>query len=222
MANRMRSALLRALPLLAALLVASSNPAMAQQHEPTGLQRLFDFLGLIEIPDDPIDYRERAPLVVPPSPSLVPPRSPDDMRAVNPDWPVDHDNRRMSPAQAEAQKRHEDDFYSGKVLGPARLSEGTRRGSGRNNEYAGQSSDEQNRDMNALGPNRLGFKGWGKGQEAPVLFRGEPERRALTDPPVGLRTPSPDAPYGVVSTKTKAAKTVLDRSASPDDPALRK
>jgi hypothetical protein len=209
------------LPLVILLILALPAPAFAQQTEPTGMQRLFDFLGLIDIPDDPIDYRERPPLVVPPSQALVPPRSPDEMRTVNPDWPVDHDNRRMSPAEVEAAKRTEEEFYGGQVLGPARLNEGTKR-SARNNEPAGQSSDEQNRDMNALGPNRLGFKGWGKGQEQRVLFRGEPERRALTDPPVGLRTPSADAPYGVVSSKTKAAKTVYDRSASPDDPALRK
>jgi hypothetical protein len=222
MPNRKASMFARALlQLVIFLLLVLPGPAFAQQTEPTGMQRLFDFLGLIEIPDDPIDYRERAPLVVPPSQALVPPRSPDEMRTLNPDWPVDHDNRRLSPAQLEAVKRTEEEFYGGKVLGPARLNEGTKSGS-RNNEYAGQSSDEQNRDMNALGPNRLGFQGWGKGPEQRVLFRGEPQRRALTDPPVGLRTPSADAPYGVVSSKSKAAKTVLDRSASPDDPALRK
>lgn len=221
MPNRNVSVFSRALPPLAALLLlALPNHALAQS-EPTGMQRFFDAIGLIELPKDSIDYRERAPLVVPPSPALIPPRSADDMRTLNPDWPVDHDNRRASPQQIEAMKRTEKEFYEGNPLGPARLNEGTKRGA-RNNEYAGQSSDEQDRDMNSLGPARLGFRGWGSKQEERVIFRGEPERRALTDPPVGLRTPSADAPYGVVSTKSKSTKTVLDRSASPDDPALRK
>ena len=39
------------------------------------MQKFLDGIGLIEIPKDPITYRERAPLVVPPSSALVAPRS---------------------------------------------------------------------------------------------------------------------------------------------------
>jgi hypothetical protein len=71
----------------------------------------------------------------------------------------------------------------------------------------------------ALSPTQLGFKGWGSlnKTEERVVFTGEPERRALTDPPPGLRTPSQDAPYGVVADRPKAAKasTLYDRVEPP-------
>jgi hypothetical protein len=45
-----------------------------------------------------------------------------------------------------------------------------------------------------------------------VLGRG-----VLTEPPTGYRTPSPNAPYGVVEEKSKYSKTsVFDRLDNPE------
>lgn len=213
---------------LAALLVFVAAPARAQ--EPTGMQKLFGALGLIQLPpEEDIDYRERAPLVVPPSQALIQPRNPEDIRNGNPDWPIDHDTRKKK-RDAAAEKETDDEFYgsngslAGNPVGPTKLNRGRisreefakRDAIARKpeNQTAGQQySDGKER----LGPDGLGFKGWGKKSEPVVVFTEEPARRLLTDPPSGLRTPSPNAPYGVV-TRAAPAKSVLDRSASPDDP----
>jgi hypothetical protein len=213
---------------LAALLALATVPAVAQ--EPTGMQKLFGALGLIQLPpEEDIDYRERAPLVVPPSQALIVPRNPEDVRADNPDWPIDHDRQRKK-RDAAAEKVTDDEFYGanggygGNPIGPSKLNRGkiSREEFARRdaiarrpeNQTAGQQySDGKER----LGPDGLGFKGWGNKKEETVVFTEEPARRLLTDPPAGLRTPSPLAPYGVV-TRGAPAKSVLDRSASPDDP----
>ena len=55
----------------------------------------------------------------------------------------------------------------------------------------------------ALSPSQLGSKSniWSKmfGKDEPEAgrFTGEPPRTALTEPPPGYQTPSPDQPYGV-------------------------
>jgi hypothetical protein len=73
----------------------------------------------------------------------------------------------------------------------------------------------------ALSPTQLGFKGWNvKTEDKRVVFTGEPERRLLTDPPPGLRTPSRDAPYGVVTKERAGPKAVslYDRVTGSADP----
>jgi hypothetical protein len=215
---------------LAALLVCVTGPALAQ--EPSALQKILGAFGVLQLPpEEDIDYRERAPLVVPPSQALIAPRNPEDIRSGNPDWPVDHDTRRKK-RDAAAEKETDDEFYGGEgrvagnPLGPAKLGRGrisreeferrdaiARRPE---NRTAGQEySDGKER----LGPDGLGFKGWGNKKEQTVIFTEEPARRLLTDPPSGLRTPSANAPYGIV-TKSAPAKALYDRSASPDDPAV--
>ena len=227
MANRSVSTnTARWLPLAAALVVASALPAAAQ--EPTGMQKLFGALGLIQLPpEEEINYRERAPLVVPPSPALIQPRSADDIARNNPDWPVDHD-RRSKKVDAEAQKQADEEFYSTMPLGPDKLSRNrmskqdwARRDSAARKSDADTAGQQLSEGRERLGPDGLGFKGWGSKQEEKVVFAGEPQRQLLTEPPPGLRTPSPNAPYGIVS-KSGPKKTITDRSASPDDPALNK
>jgi hypothetical protein len=215
---------------LVALLVVAAAPASAQ--EPTTLQKIFGALGVIQLPpEEEIDYRERAPLVVPPSQALIQPRNPEDIRSGNPDWPVDHDTRKKK-RDAAAEKETDDEFYGGEgrvagnPLGPAKLSRGriSREEFARRDEIArrpeNQTAGQQySEGKERLGPDGLGFKGWGAKKEPTVVFTEEPSRRLLTDPPPGLRTPSPNAPYGVV-TKSGPAKAIYDRSASPDDPAV--
>jgi hypothetical protein len=71
-----------------------------------------------------------------------------------------------------------------------------------------RSSDNSEARADVLMPSQLGHEGFSlgswfdrNGQE--VKFEKEPERSALTDPPVGLRTPSPRYSYG---TKGKLEK----------------
>jgi len=202
------------LPLAAAILLLSALPAAAQ--EPTGIQKFFGALGLLSLPEESINYRERAPLVVPPSPALIQPRGADDIARNNPDWPVDHD-RRSRKADEEAEKKSDEEFYSGRALTPAEIN----RGRISRQEAARRPQPETAGSEYAAGrerhsPDQLGFKGWGKKKEETVVFTGEPDRVLLTDPPPGLRTPSSNAPYGIVTTKVKPKKlTIDDRGTDP-------
>lgn len=205
----------RLLPLAAALLLASAVPAAAQ--EPTPMQRFLGTLGLLEIPDDPIDYRERAPLVVPPSSALIPPRSPDDIAKFNPDWPLDHDSQKRRAVDEEYQKQVDEQFYSGRPLTPAEINRGRiSRAEAARREGARQPASttiDPEIGVGRLSPTQLGFKGWGAKKNEAVVFTGEPERRSLTEPPPGLRTPSPNAPYGVVTSDRGPVKppSIFDR-----------
>jgi hypothetical protein len=225
MPNRIDAAFAaRLMPLTVALFLAGALPAAAQS-EPTAFQRFLGGLGLLEIPgNDRPDYRERAPLVVPPSNALIQPRSSDDIAKYNPEWPRDHDAQQRKAADSEAERKADEDFYSGRALSPAELSRGRISRDEAARRAANSSVPEPAISaQKPLSPSQLGFKGWGSKQEERVVFTGEPERRSLTDPPPGLRTPSQDAPYGVVSNKSTAPKTstLYDRVTSPNDPVNR-
>jgi hypothetical protein len=226
MANRLESLSVRALPFALAVLLAGAVPAAAQEqkYEPTALQRFLGNIGLLEIPGDPIPYRERAPLVVPPSNDLVPPRSAGDVAKINPDWPIDPDSERRREEAAESEKKVDEQFYSGRTLGANELRakhRARRQAAGPQPMTAGE---EQALYQERYSPAKLGFKGWNRPNEEPMVFTAEPERRFLTEPPPGYRTPSPNAPYGVVSKGKYVSKapTLYDRTSDPEDPSQRK
>jgi hypothetical protein len=147
---------------------------------------------------DSIDYRERAPLVVPPSMNLVPP---EQGKIDNPAWPKDADIQEKKKKKAAAKHKNQDPEEAARRLSPAELDRGrlVRPGSRpdvpENPELEGQ---------RPLRPNELGYKGglFGslfKDNSKPetAVFTGEPARSALTDPPAGYMTPSPSQPYGL-------------------------
>jgi hypothetical protein len=232
MPNRDRFAFApRLLPLAVALLIAAALPAAAQ--EPTPLQKFLGKIGILEIPEESsIDYRERAPLVVPPSSALITPRSAEDVTKLNPDWPLDHNARQRTAAAIEFEKKVDEEFYSGRPLQPNELNrpgrltraEAARRDAAARRPEAQTAGDEAAAGKERYSPSQLGFKGWGSKKEETVVFSGEPERKFLTDPPPGLLTPSPNAPYGVVSKERGPTKLpdFFDRTSSADDQKARK
>jgi hypothetical protein len=229
MANRFDSALAASVLLLT---LATTVPALAQS-EPTGLQKFLGTLGILELPREEPEYRERAPLVVPPSSALVSPRSPGDISVNNPDWPTDHDSFKGRRAGEIAdEKRTDEEFYSGRPLRPDELNrpkklskeEQARRDANAKRPQAETAGDEYAAGRERYSPSKLGFKGWNSKKEETVVFTGEPERRTLTEPPPGLRTPSSDAPYGIVTATPGPPKplSLFDRTASPDDPNVKR
>ena len=69
-----------------------------------------------------------------------------------------------------------------------------------------------------LTPGQLGFQGFSLGKlfdrkPEEVPFKEEPTRGALTDPPVGLRTPSPKYSYGTKNKMDPDKNGPLDRGA---------
>lgn len=174
--------------------------------------------------DEGIEYRERAPLVVPPSRTLPPPQSEASV-ARDPAWPKDPDvaRRKAESAAEKAKLRHSGDYVTenARVLGPDEL-----KGSS-----AGRSGPEPNRptaeeSARPLGPDQLGggSKNWwnsisstfGVQRPESAPFKGEPPRTSMTSPPAGYQTPSPSQPYGVgVESVPHKPATIESRMEAP-------
>ena len=114
-----------------------------------------------------IDYRERSPLVVPPTRDLPPPET-GDPAAKTTNWPKD-------PAAAGARKRAATRAaVATPQPGTTELPEG--RSGGFKIDFS---------ELNL-----------GKKKAESVPFTSEPPRETLTQPPIGYQTPSPDYAYG--------------------------
>jgi hypothetical protein len=196
-ANVKRTAVLGA---LGAVLLLSAVPARAQaQEEDNGydIQILRKAMGAIGLRDDKpdINYRERSPLVIPPSTALPPPVS---SAVSNPNWPVDPEvkyARQQSAAKNRPGATGDMIYDDGRVLSPDELKRGRAK-----------------RDVTAT-PNQIGSQASPKELGAPTVFNffkkafardeevakftGEPERTSLVEPPTGYQTPAPTAAYGI-------------------------
>jgi hypothetical protein len=216
---------LKLLPLVALCAAAMALPAAAQDEGgPTELQKILGAAGLLDLPKEPIDYQERSPLVVPPSVTLPPPRNVDDISKLNPEWPTDPDWKRLHETNVQstiAPEARRGNFYTDgttvKVEDMSRVNPAKpdkKKGDGSSGGYD-TAGEENKAGADRYSPSQLGFRGWGK--KDPVSFNGEPDRAMLTEPPPGYRTPSPNAPYGVVEDKPKYGKTsVFDRLDDPN------
>lgn len=206
--------------LLAAFALTLAAPAPAAAQNLDGSTNIFEsamqILGLKEEDEKPeIDYRERAPLVVPPRvPDALPPPQKSAAEA-NPNWPKDYDlQRRAAAAQAAKAPIVRDD--PGRPLMPSELNRGKKRAVGNSTSPTEPVGAGSQRDV--LLPSQLGssgFPGLGglTGKQEQLTFNGEPNRENLIQPPTGYQTPAPNAPYGVVEEKKEPWKlpTLFDR-----------
>jgi hypothetical protein len=160
-------------------------------------------LGLKNGHNDAIEYRERSPLVVPPSRTLPPPETVRPQ--ANGAWPVDPDQkRRKELAAAKRNKKPTSDVaIEGLPLLPSELDRpGARTAS---SPAARTTNGNGDPDGAPVLPSKLGYIGGlfsnGLGftpqKDEVGTFTREPERNSLTAPPPGYQTPSPAAPYGV-------------------------
>lgn len=191
-------------------LVLAITPAGAQE---TGqlMRGLLSGLGIMEPERPQIEYRERAPLVLPPSNALPSPRETASSR--NPNWPNDPDVARARAAEAEGRAPILR-LDPGRTLTNSEMrqqSGGSWWGGGPVDATQTPSLGETTR---ALSATEMGVRPlwtevgslFGRGrQEERIEFAGEQPRRRLVEPPPGFRTPSPDAPFGPVGRR-------------PDDP----
>jgi len=170
---------------------------------PAKAQGLLDLgralLGLPGEETPPIDYRERPPLVVPPSKDLRPPAqatAPDQRRA---NWPQDPDVLARRKAAQEARAPVSFDSLTRGEDQPTRRMTAQEIRAGR---VAGQEVnrtptiviDDRERSSPFGGAAALREMDKRSAEEAASLERVEPRREFLTDPPVGLRAPSANAP----------------------------
>lgn len=175
------------------------SPASAQEDNFT--EQLLTNLGLVPAPPPDINYRERAPLVVPPTGDVLPPPRSADSITQNPAWPKDADQERKK-AEARAARATPTSFsdtQATRALTPAEMARGTNANATPGSGQAAARNNSSRPDW--LKPGSSGGLGslWNKQPEKPMTFEGEPEREALIQPPPGYQTPAPGAAYGVVA-----------------------
>jgi hypothetical protein len=192
----------------AALLIGAFSSGPAKAFEDTNTFNSFlGFFGMqADKEQDAIDYRARAPLVVPPKMDLPPPKAAD---AGHPqDWPTDPDVIARRRAQADSRR-------------PApQITPNTRAELSKEEMMKGRGEtvvvdDDQGNGCTALGGSPICLGSTGEyvtqklgGQKKPdevVLTGEEPPRKYLTEPPPGYRAP------------TSNAKDVADRPKSEPD-----
>ena len=229
--RRSTAAFARTVTLTMALAVAwSAGSAFAAEDDEdlpldTKLFRQFmKDLGLSR-DDANIEYRERAPLVVPPSRNLPPPQSEAAVTS-NPAWPKDPDvkQRKLDAAKKKQPNRSASEVAEAEArplprdqLERGRSAPGTQAG-------GTVTTDADAEAGRVLRPSELGSKSlfsnmfsaapWSDKTETGT-FTAEPRRDNLTAPPAGYQTPSPNQPYGLSprdDTKVKVP-TFQDRTA---------
>jgi hypothetical protein len=181
-------------------------------------------LGLRDPNAPTIDYRERSPLVVPPSRDLPPPQAKASPK--NPAWPNDPDVARTRKAADAKRKLNAGTDLSRALdrqslpISPDELNRGSVTGTVQSNR-SNAPAPGTDPDGRQLAPSELGYFGgifslgaWGFApyRDETGTFTGEPPRSALTEPPVGYQTPSAAQPYGT----TKRLERTPVR---PHDPA---
>jgi hypothetical protein len=205
---------------LAFALIAGSAAMAADDDDDESFEEKF-MKSLLGNDKPVIDYRERSPLVVPPSATLPPPEA--EKTIADPSWPKDADVQRIKKAK-RVDPRDKPRGGDDRMLSPQELARGRgAAGSG----GVGATSSRSNTDGasgGALTQGQLGAKknvfqsifSSSANETETGVFTGEPARTTLTDPPKGYMTPSPNYPYGISPTKE------VPRSAKIEDRPLGK
>src|SRR6516164_2560844 len=178
-------------------------------------------LGLRRDGESGIDYRERAPLVVPPSRDLPPPGEAGVAEKTGA-WRKGPDVARREQELAAEKARLKGNLSVEEQMRALRPDELDKPGrgdkKGADTKAPGVSVEEASRPMM---PSDLGTKTekifgsiWStftpaKPEAAP--FTGEPPREAMTAPPSGYQTPSPNYPYGIGVQDKRKASTLEER-----------
>ena len=213
--KRLRRTAAAAAVALAMALALSAGSARAEDPDDEDIpldsklwRQFMKDLGLSRSGDGLIEYRERAPLVVPPSRELPPPRDEAEVAAKTPAWPKDPDVARRKQELAAEKAKLKGNLSVEEQMRALRPDELDKPGAGEKKSAdakgAGKSPEDTSR---PLMPSDLGTKTekifgsiWSsftpaKPEQAP--FTGEPPREAMTAPPSGYQTPSPNYPYGM-------------------------
>ena len=199
---------------LGVALIAGSSAAVRAEDDDDALwdvkmvRKFLRGVGLRNGQEAGIEYKERPPLVVPPSRDLPPPVSSESLAVKSAAWPVDPDEKRRAEERKSTKARKDMKTYNANLAGedvlmPDQLAQKS------NKPAQGTSDPNKPREMT---PNELGFTGsmWkgmlglgksftGENDVETTKFSKEPSRDALTDPPAGYRTPSAAQPYGINS-----------------------
>ncbi len=180
--------------------------AAAQSMEQSAIRGVLGGLGIIGDDKPSIDYRERAPLVVPKSLDALPPPQ-QSAASRDPNWPLDPDaekERRKAEASlltgkidTTDQRMTREQLRQGAMPGAGRPDYGKNNNPGFNRDGSVNMYDNPTNGGPSIG-SRMGstFSSITGKEDQSIAFTGEPKRSSLVEPPPGFRTPSADAPYG--------------------------
>lgn len=182
--------------LLAGGLLLATTPAFAQ--EGMLFKNLVDGMGLFGRDKADIEYKQRAPLVVPPSSALPKPQEAGAHRSEA--WPDDPDvARRKAERDSSNILFSTTEAYRANTR-PLMSQEELRRGrvAGRGNGPDGIVEDH-NTGNNQIAPIRIGRELAARQAQTDtsnLAYGGEPARRYLHEPPSGYRRPAATAALG--------------------------
>jgi hypothetical protein len=170
-----------------------------------------------------IDYRERSPLVIPPTLDLPPPEA-AGASARNAAWPREPERKRAVVNNRNA-RTTTDDPGTTSALTPDELRRGINPRAPRATDGSKTNQVEDIQSGRPMRPGELGggsLFSWGNlmgaGLQEKATFTGEPTRGALTQPPPGYQTPSPNQPYAAGQDRGGGWKipSLLDRPVGTD------
>lgn len=199
---------------LVALFAAAPRPAEAQI-----LDGLLGFIGVHEEKPE-VEYRERAPLVVPPKTALPAPQ--ESAAAKNAAWPKDPDVQRRKAAAASGKVPVTETEEYKRQLNPHlpidAMRAGRKAGAGEAPQ-PGQVFGDNSREANWIHPDNMRALN-SKAQQTAGASSGAancdgtdaPSRRYLTEPPSALRK-------CVVGYQTRTTRGAVDAKASENDDA---
>jgi hypothetical protein len=182
---------------LIALASIAPGVARAQDSDKGLFGNMLKSLGLGG--ENQIEYRERPPLVVPPTRDLPPPQTSATVQ--NPNWPVD-------PKSAERRKKGEQIRDLDRITVPQRPVEPGVAGSGAPNPDT----------TAAIPPTQPAASGGFFGNLFSSSDRqaaGAPSRKSLTQPPPDYESPSPGQPYGTTTPRADSAKSTTPETTQP-------
>jgi hypothetical protein len=216
-------------------LLVTTGPVRAEDNDGRTMSEKISegFYGIIRgtnMDNRGIDYRERSPLVVPPSLDLPPPAASASQQIAN--WPKDPDERQRRaviaakkknappPARVQVTATGAPQTQAINIAPPVEEPSvpGTTRpayASDRNGTALTDPVYDKPGDLFTGGASDLADKFgvgdlFGSKKSAPLEPGTEPAREALTQPPVGYQTPSASYAYG------EQKKGVWDGTANPD------
>lgn len=171
--------------------VAEDDPETEVPNVSMG-RAIMEGLGAVPSRRTPIDYKPRAPLVVPPTTTaLAAPQDPNALIA-RPDWPDDPDvatRRRLQEAARREAVRERGDPIAPSELMAERLPP-----SSQPRELPPSVAPDPAR---ILRPSQLASPASLGGPESLYDEAGNPRRRALVEPPVEYLQPAPGAPVAI-------------------------
>lgn len=202
-----------------ALVLAAGATAFAEddQDEDTIEQKIIKNImkGMgADVDKDRIDFRERSPLVIPPTRDLPPPQ--EATKVNDPAWPKDPDQQKPVKTAKPSKPFENGSIVEQKMVSPERVPmispEALRNGaipSGKSERTTAPDPNAYKDPGRSYTPTELGFTGFlnlfgYRVEQQP--FTGEPARTNLIQPPVGYQTPSPNYPYGVGATQNNTVK----------------